>query len=230
MEKTSHDQAIGIPINTVGCASELPKEIALPESSPYLQLTSYGSSQVEQRKVDSIIHWINKMSNKADSCVRRLRDHVSLGPNISKTVKGKLRLSARILQAGGIERVFRQKFTVRKGEKLLNAFQCYLSTTTGPIAGLLFISTDKIAFHSDRTITVTSPKGNLAKVPYKVLIPLRRIEQACERENLDKPNQKYIQIVTVDKCECWFMGFISPKRSFKYLQQAIFEVQERLSE
>ncbi|RRT53635.1 hypothetical protein BHE74_00048705 [Ensete ventricosum] len=95
---------------------------------------------------------------------------VSLGPKISETVKGKLSLGAKILQAGGVERVFRQNFSVEKGEKLSKAFQCYLSTTAGPIAGLLFISTDKIAFRSDRSLRITSPKGNLARVPYKVLL------------------------------------------------------------
>ena len=93
---------------------------------------------------------------------------VTLGPKISETMKGKLCLGARILQAGGMERVFRRAFSVEKGEKLLKAFQCYLSTTAGPIAGMLFISTEKIAFHSDRSLALTSSKADLVRVPYKV--------------------------------------------------------------
>jgi hypothetical protein len=42
---------------------------------------------------------------------------------------------AKVLQAGGIHKVFREYFAVEKDEKLLEAFQCYLSTTVGPIAG-----------------------------------------------------------------------------------------------
>lgn len=72
---------------------------------------------------------------------------MSLGPKISETVKGKLRLGTRILQARGLERVFRKSFNVGEDEKLIKAFQCHLSTSAGPIAGLLYILTEKIAFH-----------------------------------------------------------------------------------
>lgn len=93
---------------------------------------------------------------------------VSLGPKISETVKGKLRLGTRILQARGLERVFRKSFNVGEDEKLIKAFQCHLSTSAGPIAGLLYISTEKIAFHSDMSFRFTSSKGNTLKSYYKV--------------------------------------------------------------
>ena len=91
-----------------------------------------------------------------------------LGPKITDTVKGKLRLGAKILQVGGVEKIFMQMFSVSEGEKLMKASQCYLSTTSGPMAGLLFISTHKIAFCSDRSIKITSPKGNEIRVHYKL--------------------------------------------------------------
>jgi len=94
---------------------------------------------------------------------------VTLGPKISETIKGKLSFGAKVLQAGGIDKVFREYFSVEKDEKLLKAFQCYLSTTAGPIAGMLFISTKKIAFHSDRPLNFMSPKGGSTRVPYKVI-------------------------------------------------------------
>ncbi|KAG1362841.1 putative GEM-like protein 7 [Cocos nucifera] len=175
-------------------------------------------------KKDSVADWMSKFGKKADGYVQGIREHVTLGPKISETMKGKLNLGARILQAGGVEKVFRQAFSVEKGEKLLKSFQCYLSTTAGPIAGMLFISTEKIAFHSDKSLTLTSSKGELARVPYKVLIPLRMIKKAASSENLDKPNQKYLQVVTLDNFEFWFMGFIRYQRSFKYLQRAISEL------
>lgn len=97
---------------------------------------------------------------------------VRLGPKITDTVKGKLSLGARILQVGGVQKVFKQLFSAKDGEKLLKASQCYLSTTSGPIAGLLFISTDKVAFCSERSIKITSPKGELIRVHYKVIFLL----------------------------------------------------------
>lgn len=93
---------------------------------------------------------------------------MNLGAKFSETVKGKLSLGAKVIQAGGVKRVFRQVFHVQKDEKLLKASQCYLSTTAGPIAGLLFISTQKIAFLSDRPLTFSS-SGGMVRFPYKVV-------------------------------------------------------------
>lgn len=143
------------------------------------------------------------------------------GPNITETVKGKLSLGARILKVGGVEKVFKRLFSIREGEKLLKASQCYLSTTAGPIAGLLFISTDNVAFCSDRSIKISSPNGEMIRIHYKVLIPLRKIKRVEQSENVKKPSQKYMEIVTVDNFDFWFMGFLSYQKSFKYLQEAI---------
>jgi len=98
---------------------------------------------------------------------------VKLGQKITDTGKGKLSLGARILQVGGVEKVFMQLFSVKDGERLLKASQCYLSTTSGPLAGLLFISTNKIAFCSERSIKISSPKGHFIRTYYKVIhIPI----------------------------------------------------------
>lgn len=170
-----------------------------------------------------------------------------LGPKISETVKGKLSMGARILQVGGVEKVFKQLFSLREGEKLFKASQCYLSTTAGPIAGLLFISTDKVAFCSERSIKLSSSKGELVRIHYKVshiwyllhltrclnmctksniyslqvMIPLRKIKRANQSVNVKRPSEKYIEIVTVDDFDFWFMGFLKYHKTFKYLQQAI---------
>jgi len=83
--------------------------------------------------------------------------------NISETVKRKLSLGARILQVGGVEKVFKQFFSVREGERLLK-----VSTTSGPLAGLLFISTDKVAFCSERSMKVFTQKGHMLRIYYTV--------------------------------------------------------------
>ena len=93
---------------------------------------------------------------------------VRLGPKISETVKGKLSLGARILQLGGVKKVFKQLFGVGEGERLLKASQCYLSTTEGPIVGLLFISNQRASFYSERSIKFSSPNGELVRFHYKV--------------------------------------------------------------
>uniref|UniRef100_A0A0A9A299 Uncharacterized protein n=1 Tax=Arundo donax TaxID=35708 RepID=A0A0A9A299_ARUDO len=89
---------------------------------------------------------------------------------------------------------------------------------------MLFISTEKIAFHSNRPLNLASPRGGSRRVPYKVLIPAMRIKGAAVRENLYNPDEKYIDIVTIDGFDFWFMGFVSYEKSFKYLQHVISEL------
>ncbi|PRQ41445.1 putative GRAM domain, PH domain-containing protein [Rosa chinensis] len=156
------------------------------------------------------------------------RTQMKLRPKISETVKGKLRLGAKILRAGGtMEKVFKHLFSNNDkaaGEKLLKTCHCYLSTTAGPIAGLLFISTHKIAFCSDKPIKLSSspnPNGQLIRVHYKVVIPLNKINRVNQSEDVKKPSQKYIEIVTVDNYDFWFMGFFNYQKAHKYLQQAL---------
>ncbi|KAL6312257.1 hypothetical protein AAG906_022013 [Vitis piasezkii] len=130
-----------------------------------------------------------------------------IGSKISETVKGKLRLGLGFFNLEGEEN-FQTNFGFGKGEKLLTASQCYLSTTTGPIAGLLFISTQRLAF--------------------SVSIPLRKINRANQSENVKNPSQKYMEIVTVDNFDFWFMGFLNYQKAFSYLREAISQVQNPL--
>ncbi|KAM4085037.1 hypothetical protein ACB094_08G178700 [Castanea mollissima] len=194
------------------------KYLPNPSSQDNLSGSTYKRS-----KVGSVLSRMNKLGEKADRLRRGVKEHVRLAPKITETLKGKLSMGARILQVGGVEKIFKQLFSFREEEKLLKASQCYLSTTAGPIAGLLFISTDKIAFCSDKAIKFSCPNGEVIRVHYKVLIPVRKISTVNQSENVKKPSQKYIDIVTTDNFEFWFMGFIDYQRAFKYLQQAVFQ-------
>ncbi|CAN4080897.1 unnamed protein product [Withania somnifera] len=164
---------------------------------------------------------MNELRERMDCLAQGIRDHVSLSPKITETLKGKLSLGAKILQVGGLEKIFKQKFSVGDDEKLLKVSQCYLSTTAGPMAGLLFISTEKVSFCSERSIKLLSPTGKLLRIRYKVMIPISKIEKAKRTENVEKPSQKYIQLVTEDDFEFWFMGFLNHQKTLRYLQQAI---------
>ena len=93
----------------------------------------------------------------------------SVADKISEMVKEKLSLCTKILQVGGVGKIFQKNFSVREGEKLLKASECYLSTTAGPILGFFFISTDKVAFISKRAVKLySSTDGQLVKIHYKV--------------------------------------------------------------
>ncbi|KAI3472553.1 hypothetical protein Pfo_031256 [Paulownia fortunei] len=222
------EHVIGIPISSAEYAFSIKSSpnALLPDPAAQYQLMPSPSkhySKIRHGGVDSVLTKMIKLGESMDHFAQGIREHVRLGPKLSETVKGKLSLGARILQVGGVEKVFKQKFNIRDDEKLLKASQCYLSTTAGPIAGLLFVSNSRIAFCSDRSIKLSSPTGKLLKVHYKVMIPLRKIKRAIESENVKKPTQKYVQLVTEDNFDFWFMGFLNHQRTLKYIQQAIHQ-------
>ncbi|XP_022762444.1 putative GEM-like protein 8 [Durio zibethinus] len=217
------EQVIGVPIKSTTYLVERTPRRYLPDAAGRYHISSSaeGSTTFRKSKGNFVFKRMNKLGKKADTFANGVREHVRLGPKITETVKGKLSLGARILQVGGVEKIFKQLFSVREGEKLLKACQCYLSTTAGPIAGLLFISSAKVAFCSDRSIKIPSPNGEFLRVHYKVLIPLEKIKGVNQSENMKRPSQKYMEIVTVDDFDFWFMGFLNYQKAFKYLQQAI---------
>ncbi|XP_022999512.1 putative GEM-like protein 8 [Cucurbita maxima] len=195
----------------------------LAHPSKHLHMSSLddGSQSIQKYNgKDWILNRVHKNGRKPDNIIRELREHVKLGAKITETVKGKLSLGARIVRVGGVRKIYKKLFTVSEGEKLLKASQCYLSTTGGPMAGLLFISTHNIAFCSDKSIKLSSPNGEEhVRIHYKVVIPNEKVMRVNESENVKKASQKYIQIVTVDKFEFWFMGFLNYQSTFNSLQE-----------
>ncbi|CAL5354335.1 unnamed protein product [Camellia sinensis] len=164
--------------------------VAYPdERAPKRILQDPSTASANAYKLDRM----EKLERKEDN-LASIREHVKLGRKITETVKGKLSLGAKIIRAGGVEKIFKHNFSIREGEKLLKASQCYLSTTAGPIAGLLFISTDKVAFFSDRSIKLSSPTGEFIRIRYKVVIPLNGREQSKEEIDSVKFKQ-FIKLV-----------------------------------
>ncbi|KAK7348953.1 hypothetical protein VNO80_23748 [Phaseolus coccineus] len=217
------EMLIGFPFSSAAYLGEKSSHRYLPD--PATQYSS-SSTRSNQGEVDSVLNRMNKLGRKTNSFATGLKEHVKLGPKITDTVKGKLSLGARILQVGGVEKVFMQLFTVKNGEKLLKASQCYISTTSGPLAGLLFISTDKVAFCSERSIKAYASNGHLIRIHYKVVIPLEKIRCVNQSQHVKKPSQKYIEIVTVDNFDFWFLGFLNYHKAFKYLRQAISQARK----
>ncbi|KAK8363885.1 hypothetical protein V6Z12_A03G193000 [Gossypium hirsutum] len=195
-------QVIGVPIKAATYRVERrTSRQYLPDAAGQYHVSSQGCTK---SKGNFVLKRMNLLGKKADMFAHGVREHVRLGPKISETVKGKLSLGARILQVGGLEKIFKQLFSFKEGEKLLKACQCYLSTTAGPIAGLLFISSEKVAFCSDRSIKVPSANGEFLRVHYKVVVPVEKIKGVNQSENMKKPWQKYMEIVTVDGFDIWY--------------------------
>ncbi|XP_057478198.1 LOW QUALITY PROTEIN: GEM-like protein 4 [Actinidia eriantha] len=192
------EDAIGIPVSSIAYSVE---------STPKRLLQDHPASKHDQQTC--------RKTSQSDK--KGIREHVRLGSKISKTVKGKLSLGAKILKASGIEKIFKRNFSVREGEKLFKTTQCYILTTAGTMTGLLFISTDKVAFCSERSIKFSSPSGEFIRVHYKVLIPVGKLLRANENQNVKRPSRKYIEIVVVDNYDFWFMGFLKYQKTLRYL-------------
>ncbi|KVI01585.1 GEM-like protein 7 [Cynara cardunculus var. scolymus] len=209
------------------CGASPPVTLLLSPSFQHAshEPSSFSTTSTEDEDLEKSRKMKKHQGRKTNSFAYRVRDHVRMGPKLSEIVKGKLKLGAKIIQKGGRENIFKEVFGEMDGEKLLKASQCYLSTTAGPIAGVLFISTQKVAFCSDRSITLPSPNGHLIRKPYKVVIPTNKIKEAKESENVEKPTQKYIQMVTDDNFEFWFMGFVRYEKALYNLRKALSFVQ-----
>ncbi|XP_038893009.1 GEM-like protein 4 [Benincasa hispida] len=164
---------------------------------------------------------IGELGRRGYRFVNGILEHVKLSPNIAKTVKGKLWLGTKLVQFGS-EKIFHKMFNLKQGDKLLSSAHCYLSTSAGPIAGLLFVSTHVVAFCSDRPIIISSPQGELGRLFYKVMIPVKKVGRVNQRNNVSNPSKKYIQVVTVDGFDFWFMGFLNYEKAFKFLQKGVF--------
>ncbi|KAG6422448.1 hypothetical protein SASPL_119020 [Salvia splendens] len=104
---------------------------------------------------------------------------------------------------GGFESLFKQIFEAGADEKLKKTFACYLSTTTGPVAGTLYLSTARVAFCNDRPLSFRAPSGQETWAYYK------------------NPPQKNIHLVTVDGHEFWLMGFVNFEKASHHLLDSV---------
>jgi hypothetical protein len=60
-----------------------------------------------------------------------------------------------------------------------------------------------------------------------VSVPLTKVKTAKPSENKHRPEQKYVQLVTEDGFEFWFMGFVGYQAALQQLEQAIAHAQLR---
>ncbi|KAL3596604.1 hypothetical protein D5086_008241 [Populus alba] len=87
----------------------------------------------------------------------------------------------------------------------------------GPVAGLLFISTEKVAFCSQRSVTFKSPNELLEETDRKIEIPIRNIRGV----DLNESQQKKMTIITEDSSEFLFMDFLRYDKARQNLEEAI---------
>jgi len=99
-----------------------------------------------------------------------LRTTVKVSPSLTDAAMARISQGTKVLTEGGHDKVFQQTFEVLPGEKFLNAYACYISTSTGPVIGTLYISSKKVAFCSEHPFCYYSPTGQQQWMYYKVII------------------------------------------------------------
>lgn len=143
------------------------------------------------------------------------------GPSVSQTAWGKINLTAKALTGGGFEPMFKQSFETEAEEKLKRTFACYLSTSTGPVAGTLYLSNIRVGFCSDRPLSFVAPSGQEAWSYYKAMIPLLQISTINSVTMAANSTERYIHIITVDNHEFWFMGFVNFDKATHHLLETL---------
>lgn len=77
---------------------------------------------------------------------------VKTGPSFVDAAMGRLAQGTKVIAEGGYKKIFQQTFDLFPEEQLKETYACYLSTSAGPIMGVLYLSSAKLAFCSDNPL------------------------------------------------------------------------------
>ncbi|KZV39829.1 GEM-like protein 5 [Dorcoceras hygrometricum] len=78
-----------------------------------------------------------------------------------------------------------------------------------------------MAFSSDRPLTFRAPSGQDSWNYYKVSVPLGNVEGVNPVVTKQNPSEKYIQILTNDRHEFWFMDFVNFEKAVNHLLDVV---------
>ncbi|KAL3527508.1 hypothetical protein ACH5RR_012164 [Cinchona calisaya] len=160
---------------------------------------------------------VKEATKKAEDLAGNTWQHLKTGPSLADAALGRIAQGTKVLAEGGYEKIFRQTFETVPEEQLQNSFACYLSTSAGPVMGILYVSTAKLAFCSDNPLSYKSDDKTEWSY-YKVVIPLHQVKAVNPSSSRNNPSEKYIQVISVDNHEFWFMGFLNYDGAVKCLQ------------
>ena len=198
------------------------------QQSPYLLYSPVDKPATNP--LEPVIHLFNSWTTKADSIAHNIWHNLKTGPSVTGAAWGKVNLTAKAITEGGFESMYKQIFSpCDPNEKLKKTFACYLSTTTGPVAGTIYLSTARVAFCSDRPLSFAAPSGEETWSYYKVVIPLGNIGTVNPVTMSEKPSERYIQIVTVDGHDFWFMGFVNYEKASQHLMNSLSEFNTKVA-
>lgn len=195
-------------------------------SSPYVSSPAPSSSFSFKDTVDNVRNVLGRWGKKVGEATRKAEDlagntwqHLKTGPSFADAAMGRIAQGTKVLAEGGYEKIFRQTFETVPEEQLQDSYACYLSTSAGPVMGVLYVSTAKLAFCSDNPLSY-AVSGQTEWSYYKVVIPLHQLKAINPSSSRAQPSEKYIQVISVDNHEFWFMGFLNYNSAVQCLQAA----------
>ncbi|KAF9687363.1 hypothetical protein SADUNF_Sadunf02G0085800 [Salix dunnii] len=196
------------------------------ESNPYVSPGPVASSS-SKNTVEAVKDVLGKWGKKAAEATKKAEDlagnmwqHLKTGPSFADAAVGRIAQGTKVIAEGGYEKIFRQTFETFPEEKLVKTFACYLSTSAGPVMGVLYLSTAKLAFCSDNPLSYKVGEESQWSY-YKVVIPSHQLKAVNPSTSKVNSAEKYIQIISVDNHEFWLMGFVYYDNAVKSLQQAL---------
>ncbi|XVF15272.1 hypothetical protein REPUB_Repub09cG0136800 [Reevesia pubescens] len=198
-------------------------------SNPYIAHAPppESSSTSFKEKMDTVRDVLGRWTRKVGEATRKAEDlagntwqHLKTSPSFAEAAMGRIAQGTKVLAEGGYEKIFRQTFETVPEEQLENSYACYLSTSAGPVMGVLYVSTAKLAYCSDSPLSYKN--GSQTEWSYyKVVIPLHQLQAVNPSTSRVNPSEKYIQVISVDSHEFWFMGFLNYDGAVQCLQEAL---------
>ncbi|KAL5147044.1 GEM-like protein 1 [Glycine soja] len=195
-------------------------------NNPYVQISPLQTNR--PKPMDTVCDALNRCSRKVGKATRRAEtmadnfwNHIRIGSSLADAAVARIVQGTKVLTLGGPDILFQQSFGNFPGEKLIKSFACYLSTSTGPVIGTIYVSTKRVAFCSDYPLCnyPLSLQQNQS-VHYKVVLQLDQLSTVSPFSNRFNPAEKYMQLVTVDGYEFYFMGFIAYDKALKTVREA----------
>ncbi|KAL3621721.1 hypothetical protein CASFOL_034381 [Castilleja foliolosa] len=208
-----------------------PRDSDRESSNPYVNYAPAPADNSSSFKftetMDSVKDVLGKWGKKVGEATKKAEDlagntwqHLKTSPSLTDAALGRIAQGTKVLAEGGYEKIFQQTFETVPDEQLKNSFACYLSTSAGPVMGVLYVSTAKLAFCSDNPLSYEASDKTKWSY-YKVVIPLHQLKAVNPSTSRTNTAEKYIQVISVDNHEFWYMGFLNYSGAVEFLQQAI---------
>ncbi|KAI4314402.1 hypothetical protein L6164_027315 [Bauhinia variegata] len=201
------------------------------DSFPLASLPAFSFKDTAVNVRNILGRWRKKAgeaSRKAENLAGNTWQHLKTSPSFTEAALGRIAQGTKVLAEGGYEKIFQHTFETVPDEQLLNSFACYLSTSAGPVMGVLYLSTAKLAYCSDNPLSYKSD-NQTEWVYYKVIVPLHQLKGVNPSSSGVNPSEKYIQVISEDNHEFRFLGFLNYEGAVGCLKEA-FEANRLESE